>query len=223
MANAFEKHYISKYDSSNHEYGYNCTDGGTAGYVYDEATKERMRGKNHPQYGKKHTKEWIEKSAAAHRGKKLSEEARRNQSIGLRNSEKVKSHQIPVLQFDLDGNLIRRYEGLSAAARELGVLKQAIRFACIGTSKTAYGFLWEYDDDKLREQAKRNREEVLNKSTMGLPVIQYDLDGNEIARFASTGDASRKTGFPRYSITNCCRGRLKTSRGFIWRYQECLA
>lgn len=262
-ANAFERHYISKYDTFNSDHGYNLTSGGSSGYVFDDATREklrelgrkrgispelnrkmkegrsrngwrrrpmteeerkavseRLRGPNHPFYGKKLPKEWVEKRAAKIRGRKASEEAKRNQSIGLRNSEKVKAKQKAVLQLDLDGNLIKRHDGLSAAARELGVSKQGIRHACAGVTDTAYGFRWEYDDDELREQARLTREKGTDTSTIGLPVIQYDLDGNEIARFKSTVDASHKTGFPRYSITNCCRGRIRTSRGYIWRYQQ---
>jgi hypothetical protein len=41
-----------------------------------------------------------------------------------------------------------------------------------------------------------------------------------IAVFESTGDAARKTGYNSHSIQDACAGRLKTYKGFIWKYNQ---
>lgn len=58
----------------------------------------------------------------------------------------------------------------------------------------------------------------LNKCKKG--VIQYDLQGNEIARYCSATKAARKLGIERSNITAACLGTAKTSGKFIWRYES---
>lgn len=185
-----------------------------------KALGDRVRGENHPWYGKKLPREIVEKRTETVRGRKASEETRRNQSIGLRNSEKVKAKMTAVLQIDDDGNIVGRFQSISDAAREMGVTKQAIRAVCNGTCCSACGYGWQYEDPERRKKAEQKAAERTDKDTIGLPVVQLDLNGNEIARYRSTVDASHQTDIPRYAITNCCRGRLKTSHGYIWRYLE---
>jgi len=41
-----------------------------------------------------------------------------------------------------------------------------------------------------------------------------------IGVFESTGEAARKTGYNSHSIQDACIGRLKTYKGFIWKYKK---
>ena len=50
------------------------------------------------------------------------------------------------------------------------------------------------------------------------PVNQYSLDGIYIATYKSIKEASRTTGTDQTGIVQCCKGKLKTSGGFIWKY-----
>lgn len=50
-------------------------------------------------------------------------------------------------------------------------------------------------------------------------VLQYSLDGTFIKEWESA-KASEKEGFDRSSISKCCRGKLKTSKGYIWKFKE---
>ena len=185
-----------------------------------EALSLRMCGPNHPYYGKKMPRDVVERRAASQRGRKASEETKRRQSEGLRNSEKVKARQKPVLQIDEAGNVVKRYESLTQAARENGVTKQAIRAVCTGLCNTACGFRWSYENEDMQKDAAKVVAQRTDRKTVGLPVIQLDLDGNEIARFNSTVDASKKTGLTRIGISECCRGKRATSQGYVWMYQE---
>jgi hypothetical protein len=52
-------------------------------------------------------------------------------------------------------------------------------------------------------------------------VYQYDLNGKFINSYSSTGVAARTLGLKSGShIGECCRGKIKTYKGFIWRYAE---
>lgn len=51
-------------------------------------------------------------------------------------------------------------------------------------------------------------------------VQQYDKNMNLVATFGNIKEACDVTGLRRSGISNCCRGVLKTSQGFIWKFSE---
>lgn len=51
-------------------------------------------------------------------------------------------------------------------------------------------------------------------------ILQYSIDGNFIAEYPSTHEASRQTGCHQSDICKCCKGKLKTCGGYIWKYKE---
>lgn len=50
------------------------------------------------------------------------------------------------------------------------------------------------------------------------PVLQYTIDGKFVREWKSTAECGRN-GFIQSSISACCRGKLKTYKGFIWKYK----
>ena len=52
------------------------------------------------------------------------------------------------------------------------------------------------------------------------PVLQYDLKMNFIAEYPSAKEASRQTGIDNSLISKCCKDRIKTAKGCIWKYKE---
>ena len=57
-----------------------------------------------------------------------------------------------------------------------------------------------------------------NRKKVRKPVVQMDLNGNEVARFASCKEAAHNTGAHQGVISNACAGRCQTAGGFKWRY-----
>jgi len=50
------------------------------------------------------------------------------------------------------------------------------------------------------------------------PINQYDINGNFIASWESATIVAERNGWNRANIHDCCRGKQKTSYGFIWKY-----
>lgn len=50
------------------------------------------------------------------------------------------------------------------------------------------------------------------------PVLQFDLKGNLVKGWASISEASGETGIDNSHITRCCKGKLKKTGGFVWKY-----
>lgn len=58
-----------------------------------------------------------------------------------------------------------------------------------------------------------------NKKLMK-PISQFDLQGNFIKNWDSATQAEQSFNSNNKTITQCCRGRQKTSFGFIWKYKD---
>lgn len=57
--------------------------------------------------------------------------------------------------------------------------------------------------------------------TFARPVIQYTISGNFVAKYNSANEAGRAIGLANGgNIIKCCRGLLKTSKGYIWKYED---
>ena len=57
---------------------------------------------------------------------------------------KWSSKNKPVIQFDLDGNVIKEWEKILDIETELGFCNTGITACCKGKQKTSYGFKWKY-------------------------------------------------------------------------------
>ena len=49
-------------------------------------------------------------------------------------------------------------------------------------------------------------------------VYQYDKDMNLISNYPSIKNAERTTGISSSNIAKCCKHKVSTVGGFIWRY-----
>jgi hypothetical protein len=113
-----------------------------------------------------------------------------------------------VFQYDLDMNLIDEYPSLNYAAKISGCESGNISKCCKHKVRSVGGFIWRFEGDSRGMRGHRN-----SKS-----VNQYDLDMNFIKNHNSVKDASQSTGLLPSVISACCKGKFKTSGGFIWKY-----
>lgn len=51
-------------------------------------------------------------------------------------------------------------------------------------------------------------------------ILQFSKDGEFIAEYPSIREAERQTGCHHQGICNCCKGKYKSTGGFIWKYKE---
>ena len=58
-----------------------------------------------------------------------------------------------------------------------------------------------------------------NNPKRSKPIIQLDKEGNIINEYPSINEAERN-GFSHSKIIDCCKGKRKTHKGFIWKYKN---
>lgn len=51
-------------------------------------------------------------------------------------------------------------------------------------------------------------------------VLQFDKNGQLVAKFENCTEAGRQTGVNSLCIWKCCNGRQKTAGGYVWQFEE---
>ena len=75
----------------------------------------------------------------------------------------------PVYQFSLNGVLIKRWNMIEEASKELDIDRSGISACCNGKCKTFYGFVWSYDNNFVLS----GKHKLTN-----MPIVQYLPDGS---------------------------------------------
>lgn len=146
---ALEIEYIAKYKTNNPKYGYNRTSGGDGTCKFshknphDENWKRKVSTAN---TGKKRSDEAKQKMRDAKLGTHWSEERKKKYSESQRargfkpsracieasHAKRVK----PIIQYDLDGNIIAKYKSMLDASNKLGISVSYISILCSGKQKS---------------------------------------------------------------------------------------
>ena len=138
-------------------------------------------------------------------------------------SEKKKK---PVLQYSLQGILIKEWSSIKEAGQALGIQTGNIP-ACCKEKKFSVGkFIWRYKANTV-EQTIEVGNKTQTSSKVGRmwsgrskkPVLQYTKEGTFVKEWKSVVEAAKNSAIRETGIINCCKYRIKTSGGFIWIYK----
>jgi hypothetical protein len=120
-----------------------------------------------------------------------------------------------IKQYSLDGNLIKEYNSIAEASKDINISKGCIQCVLLNKGKTAAGFIWKYAEDETPIS-----QNITINTNIGRKVCQYDLNMNLINVYESTADASRKVNIHKNNIWGVITNFRKTAGGFIWKYLE---
>lgn len=185
--------------------------------ILSEKMKGRFVGEKSPCYGKTMSDELKEKLRQANLGRKASEETKRKLSEmrkGLGNS-----HCRKVVQYTLEGEFIKVWDYIKQASEELNINDTHIVNCGKGTRKSAGGYQWRYVDDEGNYEQKIEKR-IDKRDEQGIKICQYTKQGELVKIWNSIKEASVELGISAGGICSCCKGKLKTHKGFIWKYAE---
>lgn len=162
--NILEQKYVKQYDSFHN--GYNCDSGGysKAGFIVSQDTIEKIRAKHKGSKRSiqaciniskaklaqhlKASEETRRKMSTAKKGKKFTEEHRKNLRRALNKRDlsylpevrrKSAKH---IVQYSLTGELIMEYPNIHEASKATGIKEFTIYKCTSGKNKTSGGFIW---------------------------------------------------------------------------------
>ena len=135
-----------------------------------------------------------------------------NQQHAIKNELKKFEH---VFCFNQNCELVAEYKTIQEASNAVNLSCSIISQELNKEVKSlSGGFYWSKQN--FLGQIKNYENKGKNKK-----VYQYDLNGKFINSYNSTGEAARSLGIKNSShIGECCRGKIKTYKKFIWRYAE---
>lgn len=135
-----------------------------------------------------------------------------NQQHALKHELRAFDH---VFCFNRDKKLVAEYKNVTEASQAVGLSKSLIFQELQKEIKTlSGGFYWS----RTKEIGTTKDYNNTGKAKV---VYQYDLKGKFITSYPSTGIAAKAIGVKSGShIGECCRGKIKTYKGYIWRYAE---
>lgn len=135
-----------------------------------------------------------------------------NQQHALENELRQYAH---VFCFNKNKKLIAEYNNVAVASKATGISKSIIFQELNKEIKTlSGGFYWSRTNilDKTIDYPNLGKAKKVN---------QYTLDGKYIFTYPSVGTAARALGLKKGShIGECCRGKIKSYKNFIWRYVD---
>lgn len=82
-------------------------------------------------------------------------------------------------------------------------------------------FLTKTEHNKLHNTGKHHSEKTKKQMSKAhyKPIIQYTKDGEFIKEWIGALEVERVLGIDQGHISKCCKGKLKSSGGFVWRYK----
>lgn len=129
----------------------------------------------------------------------------------------IEKSKKPIVQYSLEGQIIKEWPSAADAERALGIFKTAIYNCCNGSKLSAGGFLWTNCGEKPLLNYK---EEYMKKfNNVFKPVSQFSLEGKFIKTFKSVSEASIEVNVSVNLISQCCLCKLKSSAGYLWAYE----
>jgi hypothetical protein len=128
-----------------------------------------------------------------------------------------------VCAFDTNGKFIKEYDAIKYCAIDTKVPQRNISMCCMHDRYTAGNYIFRYSTEFVIIPESINVDFLNNRMHKGnreRNVIQYDNNMNEINRYESIKKAAEATGCLKSKIVAVCKNYAKSSKGFIWRYNE---
>ena len=148
-----------------------------------------------------HTDEWNRKISESHMGEK-NPCARR------------------IVLVDNEYNFIKEYGCIKYAADELGLHITHIQNVCDHKYTNTGGYVFMYYSEFVDMENNGTKPKPIEIKPYRTPVNQLDLNGIFMRRFSSIKEAAREINGNPKSISQACKGFLKTSGGFKWEFAE---
>lgn len=122
-----------------------------------------------------------------------------------------------IYQFNLNGELIKKWKSTTEIFNSLGFNKDCITECCRGSKKKYKNFQWSYNNECSPYKTKNFKN-----------VHQYNLNGEYVNTFLNAKEAFESTGANQTAIIHCCnkslrpngKRRNKTVGGYIWSFDK---
>lgn len=118
----------------------------------------------------------------------------------------------PIVQFTLDGVVLKEWDSIEQASDKLKLRPQGIRRACGDKYNRYMGFCWLYKED-----FELGKKPIHPNTTMNMPILQLSIEGELIKEFPLMKAAVEELDISYSSISQCISGLKETAGGFVFK------
>ena len=171
-------------------------------------------GGHSPSYGRL-GKPWSDEQRMNNRKARLgmkvkhTDEGNNKRADGIR--KYYANNKVPVFQYMLNGDFIKKWDSAVDAGTELGIKPSNIIKVCKNERKKSGNFIWSFEKKSIDEY---------ERTFFTKQIIQKDANDVILNEFNSLKEASENTKTSRTGISNCLKGLSKSSGGFKWEYKN---
>ena len=115
----------------------------------------------------------------------------------------------PILSYSLSGKFLKKFENVTHAANFYKYERSGVRRSADNINYKCGNYLFKWFEGKILKKIKPYE-------SKGVPVLQYNFNGEFVREYKSILDASKKIKINPASIRLCVIGRGYSSGGFYW-------
>jgi NUMOD4 motif/NUMOD1 domain len=125
-----------------------------------------------------------------------------------------------VSQYSLDGKYLKTYGSAGEAAKASKIHPRYISDAARTKFRPAGDFYWRYGNPNRTINVTRFKARLEHSQRIkSRPVLQLTLNGSVLRKFDSLKEAAKSVGLSSATnISYVCNGKLKSSKGYKWKY-----
>lgn len=147
-----------------------------------------------------------------------------NNNYGTKNYRAAKSNlngkkSKRVAQIDKIGNIVRIYPSFMEAVRDGYNSRNMLMCATNNGRKIHKGYFWKYVSDLSCEEIKDLFVKGIVYNEPKRRVAQISKDGCIVKIWESTLSTTSE-GFDQSNVSSCARGKVKSHKGYYWKYIE---
>lgn len=123
----------------------------------------------------------------------------------------------PIVQYDLEGNVVREYEKIRSVV-EYGFDENSIPQCCNGNLKTLYGYVWRYKGEAFNKYNIKKNTNFFPKTSR--KIYMLNNENNILKTFFSIAEAAKELNVVRASIRKCLKNNKYKCKGYYWKYAD---
>lgn len=128
-----------------------------------------------------------------------------------------KELSIPVNKYKYpSGEFVCTYKTVTLAALDNNISNDIVSMCVRGVQKQSNGFTYR----NANQFSNETLDIKINKKKKRKPVIAYYADSGEFAMYIDDEDVLKEKGFNSAHINECCKGKRKTHKGYVWRFAD---
>lgn len=141
--------------------------------------------------------------------------AKYNSNYGTATKRRTEKLMIPILMFDIDGNILKAFNSIVDAERELKYNHECISRCCSGKILSYKNCIWLY---KGQESLLQERIERCRNSNNFHRIARCDMNGNVLQIYPNVSIAARESATPRIQIDRQLKKNIisKNSK-WLWK------